>query len=119
MVVNKIVAVSHIGYDDNAAYDNDLTLAAKVKGIDVIVGGHSHTQLNAPVVIDKDDKGKTKDPTVIVQGYQYSDFLGTIDVEFDKQGKIVGQAGQLIKLSEKGASKRQKCSKHTPRRLRS
>ncbi|TKH09488.1 bifunctional metallophosphatase/5'-nucleotidase [Peribacillus simplex] len=101
MGVNKIVAVSHIGYDDNAAYDNDLTLAAKVKGIDVIVGGHSHTQLDAPIVVDKDDKGKTKEPTVIVQGYQYSDYLGTIDVEFDKQGKIVGQAGQLIKLSEK------------------
>ncbi len=101
MGVNKIVAVSHIGYDDNAAYDNDLTLAAKVKGIDVIVGGHSHTQLDAPVVVDKDDKGKTKEPTVIVQGYQYSDYLGTIDVNFDKEGKIVGQAGQLIKLSEK------------------
>lgn len=101
MGVNKIVAVSHIGYDDNPAYDNDLTLAAKVKGIDVIVGGHSHTQLDAPVVIDKDDKGKTKEPTVIVQGYQYSDYLGTIDVNFDKEGKIVGQAGQLIKLSEK------------------
>ncbi|MFJ7511677.1 bifunctional metallophosphatase/5'-nucleotidase [Peribacillus simplex] len=101
MGVNKIVAVSHIGYDDNAAYDNDLTLAAKVKGIDVIVGGHSHTQLDAPIVVDKDDKGKTKEPTVIVQGYQYSDYLGTVDVNFDKEGKIVGQAGQLIKLSEK------------------
>ncbi|CAH0234271.1 Trifunctional nucleotide phosphoesterase protein YfkN [Peribacillus sp. Bi96] len=101
MGVNKIVAISHIGYDDNAAYDNDLTLAAKVKGIDVIVGGHSHTQLDAPVVIDKDDKGKTKEPTVIVQGYQYSDFLGTVDVNFDKKGKIVGQAGKLIKLAEK------------------
>ncbi|WP_251029206.1 MULTISPECIES: bifunctional UDP-sugar hydrolase/5'-nucleotidase [unclassified Bacillus (in: firmicutes)] len=101
MGVNKIVAVSHIGYDDNAAYDNDLTLAAKVKGIDVIVGGHSHTQLDAPIVVDQDDKGKKKEPTVIVQGYQYSDYLGTIDVEFDKQGKIVGQAGKLIKLSEK------------------
>ncbi|MGG4266953.1 bifunctional metallophosphatase/5'-nucleotidase [Peribacillus simplex] len=101
MGVNKIVAVTHIGYDDNPAYDNDLILAAKVKDIDVIVGGHSHTQLDTPVVIDKDDKGKKKDPTVIVQGYQYSDFLGTIDVKFDKEGKIVGQAGQLIKLSEK------------------
>ena len=28
MGVNKIVAVTHIGYDDNAAVDNDLTLAA-------------------------------------------------------------------------------------------
>ncbi|MFD9628212.1 bifunctional metallophosphatase/5'-nucleotidase [Peribacillus muralis] len=101
MGVNKIVAISHIGFDDNAEYDNDLTLAANVKGIDVIVGGHSHTQLNAPVVIDKDATGNTKEPTVIVQGYQYSDFLGTVDVNFDKDGKIVGQAGQLIKLADK------------------
>ena len=32
-----------------AAVDNDLTLAAQVDGIDVIVGGHSHTQLDEPV----------------------------------------------------------------------
>ncbi|MFJ7678526.1 bifunctional metallophosphatase/5'-nucleotidase [Peribacillus sp. NPDC097198] len=101
MGVNKIVAISHLGYDDNAEYDNDLTLASKVKGIDVIVGGHSHTQLDGPVVISEDEKGQTKDPTVVVQAYQYSDYLGTLDVEFDSKGKIIGQAGQLIKLADK------------------
>jgi 2',3'-cyclic-nucleotide 2'-phosphodiesterase (5'-nucleotidase family) len=99
--VNKIVAVTHIGYDDNVEYDNDLQLAAQVEGIDVIVGGHSHTQLNEPVVINKDEKGKEKDPTVIVQAYQYNEFLGTVDVEFDKNGKVIGQAGQLITIKEK------------------
>ncbi|MFE8696473.1 5'-nucleotidase C-terminal domain-containing protein [Cytobacillus sp. FJAT-53684] len=99
--INKIVAVTHIGYDDNAEYDNDLELAKAVDGIDVIVGGHSHTQLDKPVVIEKDKNGKEKDPTVIVQAYQYSDFLGTINVEFDKNGKVVGQAGKLIKVAEK------------------
>ncbi len=73
--VNKIVALTHIGYDDNAAMDNDLELAAKVEGIDVIVGGHSHTQLDKPVVVDKDENGTAKDPTIIVQAYQYSDYL--------------------------------------------
>ncbi|USK70016.1 bifunctional metallophosphatase/5'-nucleotidase [Peribacillus asahii] len=99
--VNKIVAVTHIGYDDNPAYDNDLTLATEVDGIDVIVGGHSHTQLDQPVVVNKDEKGKTKAPTVIVQAYQYSDYLGTVDVEFDRKGQVIGQAGQLIKLADK------------------
>ena len=103
MGVNKIVAVTHIGYDDSAAVDNDLTLAAQVDGIDVIVGGHSHTQLDQPVVVDKDEKGKEKDPTVIVQAYQYNDFLGTVDVQFDKNGKVIGQAGQLIKIADKTA----------------
>jgi 2',3'-cyclic-nucleotide 2'-phosphodiesterase (5'-nucleotidase family) len=101
--VDKIVAVSHIGYDDNPAYDNDLTLAAEVDGIDVIVGGHSHTELTEPTVVDVDENGNVKDPTIIVQGYQYGQYLGTLDVEFDKNGIVVGHAGELIKVGEKAA----------------
>ena len=37
-----------------------LLLAANVDGIDVIVGGHSHTQLYEPVVVDKDENGVEK-----------------------------------------------------------
>lgn len=99
--VNKVIAVTHLGYDDNPAYDNDLELAARVSGIDIIVGGHSHTKLEAPVVVNKDKNGKAKDPTVIVQAYQYSEFLGTLDVEFDKNGKVVKNAGKLISVNEK------------------
>lgn len=101
--VNKIVAITHLGFDDNPEYDNDLELAKYVDGLDVIVGGHSHTQLNAPYVVSNDENGAAKDPTVIVQAYQYSDFLGTLDVTFDKKGKVVGQAGQLIKIADKAA----------------
>ena len=101
--INKIVAITHIGYDDNPAYDNDLTLAKEVNGIDVIVGGHSHTQLNEPVLVVEDENGKEKDPTVIVQAYQYNEYLGTLDVEFDKKGKVVDQAGELIRIADKTA----------------
>ncbi|MBO0588977.1 S-layer homology domain-containing protein [Sporosarcina sp. E16_8] len=100
MGVNKIVALTHIGFDDNAAMDNDQELAANVAGIDVIVGGHSHTQLDVPVVVDKDGNGKAKDKTIIVQAYQYSDYLGTLDVEFDKNGVVVGHAGKLIEINK-------------------
>ncbi|MGD6960996.1 bifunctional metallophosphatase/5'-nucleotidase [Fictibacillus phosphorivorans] len=101
--VNKIVAITHLGYDDNPTYDNDLELAKHVDGIDVIVGGHSHTQLNEPVVVSLDEKGKKKSPTVIVQAYQYNEYLGSLDVTFDKKGKVVSQAGQLIKIADKTA----------------
>jgi len=101
MGVNKIVALTHIGFDDNAAMDNDQELAANVAGIDVIVGGHSHTQLDVPVVVDKDENGKAKDKTIIVQAYQYSDYLGTLDVEFDENGVVIGHAGKLIKTAGK------------------
>lgn len=100
MDVNKIVAVSHIGYDDNPAVDNDLMLAAKVAGIDVIIGGHSHTKLSAPVVVDKDETGAAKDKTIIVQASSQGDFLGTLDVEFDKNGKVVSETGALIEVGK-------------------
>lgn len=96
--VDKIVAITHIGYDDNPAVDNDLTLASVVEGIDVIVGGHSHTELEDPVVVDEDGNGDTKDPTVIVQTGANNSNLGVIDVEFDDNGVIVEQAGELISI---------------------
>lgn len=100
MGVNKIVAVTHIGYDDSAAVDNDLELAAKVDGIDVIIGGHSHTTLSEPVAVVKDENGKDKDTTLIVQAYQYNEYLGTLDVQFDKKGKITEYAGELLKVAD-------------------
>ncbi|WP_245844084.1 bifunctional metallophosphatase/5'-nucleotidase [Oceanobacillus rekensis] len=98
--VDKIVAITHIGYDDNPAVDNDLTLASEVEGIDVIVGGHSHTELEEPVVIDKDENGAVKDPTVIVQTGANNSNLGVVDVEFDDNGVIVEQAGELISIGD-------------------
>lgn len=98
--VDKIVALTHIGYDDNPVVDNDLTLAASVEGIDLIVGGHSHTQLDKPVVVEENVQGKEKDPTVIVQAYQYSEYLGTVDIEFDINGKVVKSNGQLVKVAD-------------------
>ena len=98
MGVNKIVALTHLGYDDNPAVDNDLSLAKHVDGIDVIVGGHSHTELKEPVVVDKDEKGVTKDKTVIVQAGQYNSYLGTLDVTFNAQGKVVIADGELVSI---------------------
>ncbi|MEZ0482052.1 cell wall-binding repeat-containing protein [Planococcus sp. SSTMD024] len=83
--VNKIVALTHIGYDDNAAVDNDRTLAAEVEGIDVIVGGHTHTKLLPPVQVED---------TVIVQANEYNKFLGQLDVTFDADGNVTNFVGE-------------------------
>jgi 5'-nucleotidase / UDP-sugar diphosphatase len=99
--INKIIAITHIGYDDNAAVDNDLELAKYVDGIDIIVGGHSHTKLEEPTVIEEDENGKEKEATLIVQAYQYGDYLGTLDVEFDEEGAVMGYAGELIDITKK------------------
>ncbi|WP_303967237.1 5'-nucleotidase C-terminal domain-containing protein [Sporosarcina ureae] len=99
--VNKIISVNHLGFDSDPSVGNDLLLAQAVDGIDIIVGGHSHTKLSEPVIVDKKANGDQKDPTVIVQADQYLTHLGTLDVEFDKNGVITGQAGKLISLKDK------------------
>lgn len=98
--VNKIIALTHIGFDDNPAYDNDQILAKSVEGIDVIVGGHSHTQLDKPVVVDKNIAGQAKATTLIVQAYQYNDYLGTLDVTFNNKGVVVAHNGALLKVAD-------------------
>lgn len=98
--INKIVAVTHLGYNSAPEVGNDLRLAEEVDGIDIIVGGHSHTVLEEPVVVEADETGEEKDPTVIVQAGQYADYLGTVNVSFDDEGKVVGQSGELLEVAD-------------------
>lgn len=98
--VNKIVALTHIGFDDNAEFDNDQLLARNVDGIDVIVGGHSHTKLEKPVVVDETVVPGKTEPTIIAQAYQYGDFLGNLDLTFDYKGKLTEYNGSLIDVSK-------------------
>jgi 2',3'-cyclic-nucleotide 2'-phosphodiesterase (5'-nucleotidase family) len=92
--VNKIVALSHLGYNDSAVWDNDIELAKAVEGIDVIVGGHTHVKLDAPIL-----ETTGTEPTVIVQANEYNKFLGDLDVTFDDFGKVVKNQGKLIDIA--------------------
>jgi 5'-nucleotidase/UDP-sugar diphosphatase len=74
-----IIVLSHIGH---AA---DRVLAEKVKGIDVIVGGHSHTKILKPVRIGE---------TLIVQAWEHGKALGVLDLTI-REGKVVGYDGRL------------------------
>lgn len=85
--VNKIIILSHLGY----GYDKKL--ARTVKGIDVIVGSHSHTKLKVPDVYNR-----KKEPTLIVQAGRYGRFLGDLDVTFDYKGKLTKWNGKLIDI---------------------
>ncbi|WP_347862861.1 5'-nucleotidase C-terminal domain-containing protein [Salimicrobium sp. PL1-032A] len=90
--VDKIIALTHLGFDDNPEYDNDRKLAEQVDGIDIIVGGHTHTEITEPRVVQGDE------PTVIVQAGGNNDNLGTLEVEFDKEGVITDYQGELVEL---------------------
>ncbi|MBT9386509.1 5'-nucleotidase C-terminal domain-containing protein [Pseudooceanicola sp. CBS1P-1] len=87
--VNKIVVLSHSGYNVDKA------VAAGTTGVDVIVGGHTNTLLG-------DMKGAEGPyPTMvngvaIVSAYAYGKFLGELNVVFDDDGTIKEAKGAPI-----------------------
>ncbi|MGD6803420.1 cell wall-binding repeat-containing protein [Rossellomorea vietnamensis] len=97
--INKIVALTHLGYN------YDIKLGETVEGIDVIVGGHSHTKIAEAVEVKKEDA--SADPTIVVQANEYSNFLGDLQVSFDEEGVLVDGSWDenLIDLNEQDASK--------------
>ncbi|PRY64455.1 5'-nucleotidase/2',3'-cyclic-nucleotide 2'-phosphodiesterase/3'-nucleotidase/5'-nucleotidase [Vreelandella songnenensis] len=94
--VNKIVALTHLGYDSDPAVGNDVLLAQHVEGIDVIIGGHSHTRLASPVIMAENDLGEAKAPTVIGQANEYGKYLGVMQVTFDDDGVVTDATGELL-----------------------
>ncbi len=77
-----IVVLSHLGHPV------DRWLAEKVTGIDVIVGGHSHTKILQPELIGH---------TIVVQAWEHAKALGVLDLTV-KDGKIVKFAGHLEEI---------------------
>ncbi len=96
--VNKIVLMSHIGYD----YDKQV--AAKLSGVDVVVGGDSHTLLGPDTLKTRgvgtpagayptrttDKDGKT---VCVVQAWEYAQVVGELKVTFDDKGDVQNCAG--------------------------
>lgn len=90
--VDMIICVSHGGtYADNHDNSEDEILAENVDGIDMIVSGHSHTELSEPIVING---------TVIASSGQYNDNLGYVTFS-EKEGKYSMDEYKLIPLDKK------------------
>lgn len=83
-----VVMLSHSGLAE------DLELASKVRGIDVIVGGHSHTKLEQPKEVAN---GAWK--TLVVQGFQWGEYLGKLDLKVEN-GKVVSYQGRLLPITK-------------------
>lgn len=80
-----VICLSHLGYNYKRDPDkiSDLKLAALTKGIDLIIGGHTHTFLKKPTVT-KNIEGKN---TLINQVGWAGINLGRIDFYFDNETK--------------------------------
>ena len=53
--VDLVVVLSHLGYDLKGTAPDDLQMPGRVAGIDAIIGGHSHTFLEAPTRVPQAD----------------------------------------------------------------
>jgi 5'-nucleotidase len=79
-----VICLSHIGYNYADGRVSDTVVANEVEGIDLIIGGHTHTLLEEPVIIEK--FGRI--PTMISQVGHAGVVLGRIDFEFDRSNRI-------------------------------
>ncbi|WP_419813091.1 bifunctional metallophosphatase/5'-nucleotidase [Bacterioplanoides sp.] len=100
--VNKVIALTHIGTSQ------DKQLAAQVNGIDVIVGGHSHTLLGDFVDLGLQNEGSYAQHiinpnqtsyTCIVQAGAYAQAIGRLQVSFNHNGELHQCQGGNMLLS--------------------
>jgi len=97
--VNKIILLTHIGYN------NDQNWMAELDGVDVVVGGDSHSLLgdesteifgsirgNYATVIDKPDGSKV----CVVQAWDYSKVIGNLHIDFDASGNVISCEGSPV-----------------------
>ncbi|OAL44691.1 Metallo-dependent phosphatase [Pyrenochaeta sp. DS3sAY3a] len=95
--ITRIAAITHIGYD------KDQELAKSVSGLQLIMGGHSHTLLGDmpkaegkyPTIVENKDG----DEVFIVTAYRWGEYVGYIDVTYDPQGKILAYHGAPIHIT--------------------
>ena len=96
--VNKIIVMSHIGYD----YDKQII--PNLSGVDVVVGGDSHTLLGpagmagygvgSPAgAYPTEVKNKDGKRVCLVQAWEYSQVVGELKVSFDANGDVTACAG--------------------------
>ncbi len=81
-----VVLLTHVGVEVDAA------IAGAVPGIDLVVGGHSHTELKAPILVACGDRR-----VPVVQAKCYGERVGVVEFDWDPAAKaVVGLTGRLV-----------------------
>lgn len=93
--VRHIIALTHIGLPA------DRELARAVEGVDIIVGGHTHTYLgpkseegNYPIV----ERSPSGNPVLVVTAKRAAEYIGELKVNFNQNGVPINWAGETVEL---------------------
>lgn len=68
--IDICILLSHLGLRE------DVELAKRIDGIDIIIGGHSHVLMDKPELVGK---------TIIHQSGSFGENLGVLEIEYDKR----------------------------------
>lgn len=87
--VDLLVLVSHLGVHD------DIRLAEEVEGIDLILGGHSHTTMTQPHRVGN---------TIIIHTGSHVEHLGRFDLDYDLHNRRITGSRFALVANEEGAA---------------
>jgi len=91
---DMVICLSHLGYQYDSAKVSDMVLAKETENIDLIIGGHTHTFLDKPMVV----LNKSGKETIINQVGWAGLRLGRLDFEFNskKSSKLFNAQSVII-----------------------
>ena len=84
-----VIALSHSG--TSGGEGEDYELAQQVKGIHLIVSGHTHTTLHEPIQVGN---------TWIVSAGEYGKYLGVVQMDYKPNGEMLLTDYELIPIDE-------------------
>jgi 2',3'-cyclic-nucleotide 2'-phosphodiesterase (5'-nucleotidase family) len=85
-----LIVLSHL------SFEKDKEIASRIPGIDVIVGGHSHTVLERPAV---------ENGVIICQAGGFGEYVGELILDFDlEKEQIADFQGRLVSVKDYSSS---------------
>jgi len=88
--VDVVICISHSGICEDKTRSEDEILAKEVRGIDVIISGHSHTKTEGAINVND---------TIIVQAWEYGKEIGIMDLSL-KDGKVKLKKYEQIAIND-------------------
>lgn len=93
--VDKIILLSHTGLE------TDTKIPQELSGVDIVIGGHSHSVVQGAQQGKNVVKSKTGEPVVVVQAGENGKHYGILDVEFDNKGVLSKISNFVTNLTSK------------------
>ena len=90
-----VICLSHLGLEYESDIISDRRLAAQVEGIDLIIGGHTHTFLDEPLRV-LNPAGKE---VLINQAGWAGVLVGRLDYRFDATGRTTGISARTMSVN--------------------